>query len=798
MVNSMRFLNRTIKNEEPASSYINVISHYDDETLVDKNGKLIKIIKVTGLNFYTKDALILDIYKKRRNHLLKNFSSEFALCFWEIRRKTNQYPSGEFPEGYAKHVNDKYIQSLRESEMFHTELYLAVITKNLEGIINKGFAFLRQLFIRFDKKAKQEHLKKCQQKLNEATLHVLMALSDYECKILGVYEKGKVEFSEPLSFLSQLINFDSFPVPLQLADSSKALPRKRLFFNGKSGTIELRAADGTKKFAAMLAIKAYSPITYQGILDELGRLRCEYTIAQTYRPYDRHVAKGRMRDQQMEMMQSREESVSQTEQLEDVFDETASGEVGYGKHHLTIACYADTQEELNKHISQIVSKFAEVDIAVVREDVACEMAFWAQLPGNFDYICRAADISTLNMAGLASLHNYPLGKINNNHWGEAVTVLETISGSPYYFNFHHRDVGNFLVFGAMGSGKTLLTGFLTLQSTKFGGKRIIFDKDRGLEMMVRFEGGIYDIIKPGKPTGFNPCKLEDTTENRKFLHSLFKKMLTTNGELLTDADLLFVDQAVNGLYRMKPEIRQLCHLASYFGTKRPGSLRARFDQWHSDGEHAWLFDNEEDHLNLEPDVIGFDFTAILSEQECKAPALMYLMHRVEQALAGERGMIVIEEAWKLLEDDFCAEFINDSSRTFRKKNIILGLLTQVANDTVNSIHSKAINESAFTKIFFPNPGADRYVHIDVLGLTEREFDLIKNPREDDYYFLLVHGQGMSRESVKVRLNFEKLPQEIAAISGRESNLRIFDQVRAEVGNDPKRLHSEFNTRLGLH
>ena len=76
-------------------------------------------------------------------------------------------------------------------------------------------------------------------------------------------------------------------------------------------------------------------------------------------------------------------------------------------------------------------------------------------------------------------------------------MFETLSGSPYYFNFHYKDVGNFLVFGAMGSGKTVLVGFLIAQSMKFGGKRIIFDKDRGLEILVRALGGIYETIKPG-------------------------------------------------------------------------------------------------------------------------------------------------------------------------------------------------------------------------------------------------------------------------------------------------------------
>jgi len=810
---TLNFNNRTIKYEEQASKHINVLAHYDDDTLLDKSGKLIKIFKLAGLDFVTKDEQTLNAYKTRRNHLLKNFSSDFACYCWQVRRKTKQYPAGEFKNGLAKRVNEAYKQKINTTEMFHTELYLALMTKQPEGLINKGFSFLNQLKIWFDKCAKQDYLVKRHRELNDATEKVLSALSDYDCQLLTVYEKKGVKFSEPLAFLSQLINFDSCSIPLDIADAGTVLPRRRLFFNSRAGVIEMREANGSKRFAAMLSIKAYSPITYQGILDELSTLRCEYVITQSFRFYDRQNAKQRLLDQQKEMLQSKEESITQTEQIDDVFDETASGEVGYGKHHLSLACYADSQEELNKQVGMIISRFADVDITCVREDIACELGFWAQLPGNFRYICRSADISTKNMAGFASFHNYALGKIRGNHWGDAVTIFETLSGSPYYFNFHYKDVGNFLVFGAMGSGKTVLIGFLILQSMKFGGKRIIFDKDRGLEILVRAMSGIYERIKPGIQTGFNPCHLKDTPENRKFLSVLFKKMLTVNGEVLTESEADIVERAIDGMYRLDKGSRQLCHIASFFGANKKAcpsmilagglpqhasswdSLRSRFDQWHSDGPHAWLFDNVDDSLHLEAEVIGFDLGHILTDEYCKTPALMYLTYRVEQALEGNRGILFCDEGWQLLLDSYFKDLINNWSRTPRKKNNIFGLATQVANDTVDLSISKAINESAFCKIIFPNPSADRKVYIDDLGLSDYEYSLIKTIPDDQHYFLLNHGRGINKESVVLRLNLAGFEDLITIISAREETLALLDQIRAEVGDDPNDWLSIFLARV---
>lgn len=788
-------LPKSLRSEEHVSRHINIASHYDDVTLMDKSGKLIQIIKLNGIDSISKSERELDTYKNRMNNLLKGFSSEFALYFWEMRKRSDDYPDGDFQEGYAKELNERYRSKIQSSIMLKNDLYLAIITKQPEGLINRGFSLLQQFNQRLDKQQHDQYLAKRHAELCDMSRKVMSAMSDYGCELLSAYEKNNITFSAPLEFISQIINVDSHTVPMVSENADKLLPRKRLFFNDRAGTIEFRAADGKSRFAAILSIKGYSPFTCQGMLDDLSCLKCEYLITQSYRFYDRQVSKTRLRDQQMEMRQSRDESISQTEQLEDAFDDAASGEVGFGLHHLTMTCYAYSLEELNKHIGIITSRFADLDISCVREDKGCESSFWLQLPGNFGYDLRSATISTRNMSGLASFHNYHLGKLTGNYWGDAVTVFETMAGTPYYFNFHHKDVGNFLVFGSMGSGKTLLIGFLIAQSMKFGGKRVIFDKDRGLEIFVRAMGGIYERIKPGIPTGFNPCQLDDTAENRTFLVSLLSRMLTVNNEVLSEADNEIIVSAIDGMYRLDKSSRQFCHMASFFGARKPGSLRNRYDQWHSDGQHAWLFDNGDDSLNLDRMVLGFDLGSILNGSDCKTPALMYLTYRVEQAMAGERGIIFYDEGWQITNDPYLKVKVNDEGRTSRKKNNIIGMATQVVNDAVDTSGIKAFNESAHCKIFFPNSSADRTVYIDGCGLTEHEYQLVKTLPDDQFYFLLVHGHGVNKESVVVRPDLSGMDDDIAIISARESSLALLDKIRAEVGDDPANWLPIFKSRM---
>lgn len=97
--------------------------------------------------------------------------------------------------------------------------------------------------------------------------------------------------------------------------------------------------------------------------------------------------------------------------------------------------YRKSPKSLDNALSLVESELSNCGVYPIRERVNLEPAFWAQIPGNFDYIVRKATISSLNLAGFASQHNYPTGNKFNNHWGDAVTVFDTTSGTPFFSTF---------------------------------------------------------------------------------------------------------------------------------------------------------------------------------------------------------------------------------------------------------------------------------------------------------------------------------------------------------------------------
>jgi type IV secretion system protein VirB4 len=422
---------------------------------------------------------------------------------------------------------------------------------------------------------------------------------------------------------------------------------------------------------------------------------------------------------------------------------------------------------------------ADIGAIAIREDVNLEPLFWGQFPGNEAYLVRRALISTANAAGFVSLHGFPVGKPAGNHWGDAVTVLETTSSTPYFFNFHEGDLGHFSIIGPSGSGKTVVLNFLAAQAQRFSPRTILFDKDRGAEIFLRAAGGQYSVLRPGEPTGFNPLRLPNTAQNKAFLRDWLGVLLSAEGP----EELAAIASAIDACFDHDPAFRRLRYFQELLGGKRrpeAGDLASRLEPWIHQGEHAWLFDNEDDQLDLSSTILGFDMTALLDSPRLRTPAMMYLFHRIDERLDGEPTAILIDEGWKALDDAVFAARIRDWLKTLRKRNAIVGFATQSARDALDSRISAALVEQTATMIFMPNPKAKAEDYCAGFGLSPHELELIRSLPAHSRCFLIRHAN----HSVVARLDLSSMPELLTVLSGREASVRRLDAIRQSVGDDP--------------
>ena len=768
---------RAPSRELPAGKHLPYARHLDDHTIETRDGLLIQVLQLRGLLFETADTEEINYRKRLRDAMLQSIgSSRYAIYHHVVRRRIDVGLSESHPDPFSRQLDAAWRRRLDGKRLYINELFLTLVRRPLQGRIGR----LDRIRERLGRASAAPDAGAAYERhqLGQARDALMAALGSYEPRLLGVYDTPHGACSEPLEFLSMLYNGEMRPVLLPVQDLGDYLPYRRVSFGQE--TVELGPAGPTpRSFTGLVSIKDYPGQTVAGMLDELLRLPFELTVSQSFGFVERQAALSTMNLALRRMRSAEDEAVSLRAELSSAKDEVAAGRAGFGEHHMTIALRGDTPAAVAEGIAEVQASLADLGIISVREEIALEPAFWSQFPGNFKYIARRGLISTGNFAGLASGHNFALGRAHGNHWGEAVTLLETTAAGPYYFNFHQGDLGNFTVIGPSGSGKTVVLNFLLAQARKYRPRIIFFDKDRGAELFIRAIGGRYDLLRSGTPSGLNPLQLPDNAANRQFLID-WVAMLAGGADI---DEVARIKDAIDANFEQPEDHRRLRHLAELFrGGHRPtaSDLWSRLRPWWGDGERAWLFDNARDRTDLAAESVGFDMTQILDEPALRTPAMMYLFHRVEERLDGNAAIIVVDEGWKALDDDVFVRRIKDWEKTIRKRNGIVGFATQSAQDALESRIASAIVEQAATQIFMANPKARAEDYVGGFGLTPHEYELIRTLPDNAHCFLIKHGT----DSVVARLNLTGEQDLLTILSGRERTVRLLDEIRAQTGDDP--------------
>ena len=795
-----------LRRERVAAEHIPYTAHVSAEVVRSRSGDYLQAFRLGGASFESADDEQLNAWHERLNVLWRNLASP-GLAVWThlIRRPEPACPRFPSAPGFSDTLAQRYHERLAGETLMVNELYIALCYRpagsGAAGVLAGLLARSRAVNPQLELAAALESCSKLRQT-------VAAALGGYEPELLGVYRRGDRWCSTLLEYLANLVNGEWQPVPLPLGPVAGALASTRLLFGAEA--IEYRAP-ATTRVGAMLGIKEYPTPSVVGMFNRLLSAPFPLVLTQSFAFLSRAAGQALLQRQFWRMTNAGDLAVSQAAQLKTALDALSSNEFVMGDHHFSLQVLAHLEESadevpaswrlkaLNDHVALARNLLADTGMTVAREDLAIEAAFWAQLPGNFGLRTRKAPITSRNFAAMAPFHNYPCGRASGNHWGQALALLCTSARSPYYFSLHasdpgdpdggRKDTGHTFICGPTGSGKTVFIGFLITLLQQRDATQIIFDKDQGLEILVRALGGEYVELRQGVSTGFNPLRLPLAPQHLEF-QKLWLRMLVrpANRRALTareDADL---EQALRGTLALEPSARRLSRLLEFLDATDPEGLHARLARWcaAAGGDYAWVFDNPEDSVVprlASRAVIGFDVSEFLDHELTRAPLTLYVFHLVRQLLDGRRLVCWMDEFWRLLGDPAFESFAKDGPKTWRKLNAVMCLATQSASDVLQSPISRTIIEQTPTKVFFPNADASAEEYMRGLGLTEREFRLIKEQLPPGSRCFLVK-QG--HHSVVCRLDLKGCDAELAVISGRARHVRRARRLIAERGRDPAR------------
>ena len=144
---------------------------------------------------------------------------------------------------------------------------------------------------------------------------------------------------------------------------------------------------------------------------------------------------------------------------------------------------------------------------------AMETAYYAQLPGTPLFRPRPGDISTLDLADMASLDNFPTGQAGG-YWGQSFIRFKTNGLTAFDFISHDEDVGHTIGVGPNGRGKTVFLGLIAAALEPVmgdDGVRLVIDKDASNKLLIEACGGVHRSIRRNEASGLAPLvALEDS------------------------------------------------------------------------------------------------------------------------------------------------------------------------------------------------------------------------------------------------------------------------------------------------
>ena len=465
------------------------------------------------------------------------------------------------------------------------------------------------------------------------------------------------------------------------------------------------------------------------LLQALYRLDATMTVTLEWRPRGLDAARRKIRGAQRHYFSQRYSmaahvqetegsaaamvdtaAAAESERLGDALVELETDGIAYGDLALTVALHGplSVTENLDGDIRRI---FTSHDAKVIREGYGQLPAWFSRMPAQpRRRQVRSVFVSAGEVASMAPIFGPPVGTPRSGHLKKAaLAVLETQWKTPYYYDLFKGDVGHTLVLGATGAGKSFALNFLLVQALQYDPRILILDLGGSYRWLTQFLGGGYMELSPEGDAGggfrLRPFSLPAGERTFGFLAGWIARLLRIGGWTLGGEDPSEIRARVEDLYAFAPQRRTLGVLVRSL----PSKMWPALGRWHGDGAWGRYFDNpaDADDLNFE-DWQVIDMAGAAEHEDLCEAALFYLLERLRLSLENPNEtarvkLMVVDEAWRYLQDPAVLSYLAEAAKTWRKKNAALIIATQSAVDVTGTAGAEALLESMPTKLFLANP-----------------------------------------------------------------------------------------------
>lgn len=611
MFDSLRKIDKDIYNNT-AEDFIPIACHYNENTLLTKDGKLLQIIQVNGINSEQISNKLFNLREIVRNSIKKNITTkDFAFWIHTIRERKNLDDMTPYKKLLSANIHELWQKKNYWRDKFVNTLYISIVydsakinIKNFNSLVN---SLSSKLIVNFE----NNYLNNAFQKLENTTNNILVDLKEFGAEKLGIIFKEDKSFSSPMYLYNRIANLSEDYCLVPIKDLSNALARNKYVISGDKIVVNGENKESSK-YLSLLSIKEYQEIP-SAALDNFLQLPIELIVTEIFYFIDKNQAVSALKGQDYILKVSGDKDLAQYKGLGKVDDLTQLDK--FCHHQISISIVESDQDKLKWMVTKASTELFKLGIMHVKEDINIEQTFWAQLPGNFSFIRRLTPIILENIAAFAALHNSPLGN-QYTHWGRALTLLRTEKGTPYFMNFHDNSGhGNTCIFGTEQTGKTILLNFLISESIKYDPTIIYLSNNNNSKIFIEAIEGSW--LEPDKNI-INPFLLDDSEDAQNFVFEFFKLITQHYIIPLTEEEISFLQKLKSKIFTIEKENRNLSSILKLEDfMQSPGEkLLSKLKDFMENGLYHGVFDSSKFTMS-ESNIVGINLYKFSEESFSK-------------------------------------------------------------------------------------------------------------------------------------------------------------------------------------
>jgi type IV secretion system protein VirB4 len=517
--------------------------------------------------------------------------------------------------------------------------------------------------------------------------------------------------------------------------------------------IETKDAYGARRFGALLSLKQYRELPPE-TADRILQSPIELIISQNITFMPDAKALKQYKEQKALFDISGDSYSAQACGLDEMLTQNQNRPTDFCEQQTSIMVIVDEYKQLDPQMHKAQEAFTDIGLITIREDIKLEECYWSMLPGNFEFVRRQEPVSAARVGGFCRLNRFPNGNSSGLHWGDALTLIPTSVNSPYYFNFHHQDNGHTLLldYNSFGDPAGLVTlNFLLTLSLKYKGHLYVFDRRHSAQLLFdKLESPYWRFApdasaRPKHLLRIHPFSLEDNKRNHAFLLAWCVALIEPVLDV-SDEQKELLRGAITAMFALPVDERGIEQFAGLLA-QSDAELAKALVEYHGGGKYAGLFNSRADDAALKHSLNAFDMNPIVADARLTIPVFSYLLHRIIQDIDGKPAIIVLHEAWDLLENSFFAPRLESLLEMLKQNNVMVIFTTRNPQNCEGTKTLQTLMQSCATRLYIPDDIVLDYAS-ETLGLNGSDSRMLMQMQRNVGDVLL----KQDNESIALRVN----------------------------------------------